>query len=269
MTQHASTKADPREPLHPQVKVLFDMFLALRPAERIFDPMQMRAQTSAMIPFLNAEARAVAREEELRIPGPAGNIRALLFAPENTAGEALPVLVISTAVVGVILSPESHVKLTKQFAVGAGLIVVSVDYRLAPENPYPAPLDDCVAAFRWVRENAASLGGDQARVSIGGDSAGGSLAATTTLRLLAEGGKPPNSVLMICPSADLAMQTDSIRTLSPDDPIPGNALHGILPRLLRAGRWEVERPVSPPTCRRPFGFPSYLRRRRWHRPSPR
>ena len=143
MTQHVSTKADPREPLHPQVKVLFDMFLALRPAERTFDPMQMRVQTSAMIPFLNAEARAVAREEELRIPGPAGNIRALLFAPENTAGEALPVLVISTAVVGVILSPESHVKLTKQFAVGAGLIVVSVDYRLAPENP--APFDDCVA----------------------------------------------------------------------------------------------------------------------------
>ena len=163
---------------------------------------------------------------------------------------------------------ESHVKLTK-LAVGAGLIVVSIDYRLAPENPYPAPLDDWVAAFRWVRENAASLGGDQARVSIGGDSAGGSLAATTTLRLLAEGGKPPNSVLMICPSADLAMQTDSIRTLSPDDPIPGNALHGILPRLLRAGRWAVERPVSQPTCRRPFGFPSYLRRRWWHRPSPR
>ena len=221
-----------------------------------------------MIPFLNAEARAVAREWELRIPGPAGNIRALLFAPENTAGEALPVLVYLHGGGWVILSPESHVKLTK-LAVGAGLIVVSIDYRLAPENPYPAPLDDWVAAFRWVRENAASLGGDQARVSIGGDSAGGSLAATTTLRLLAEGGKPPNSVLMICPSADLAMQTDSIRTLSPDDPIPGNALHGILPRLLRAGRWEVERPVSPPTCRRPFGFPSYLRRRRWHRPSPR
>src|SRR5439155_14000487 len=155
----------------------------------------------------------------------------------------------------VILSPESHVKLTKQFAVGAGLIVVSIDYRLAPENPYPAPLDDWVAAFRWVRENAASLGGDQARVSIGGDSAGGSLAATTTLRLLAEGGKPPNSVLMICPSTDLVMQTDSIRTLSPDDPIPGNALHGILPRLLRAGRWEVEHPFLRPLVGDLSGFP--------------
>jgi len=219
VTQQASARADPREPLHPQVKVLFDMFLALRPAERTFDPVQMRAQTSAMIPFLNAEAPAVAREEELRIPGPAGNIRALLFAPENTAGEALPVLVYLHGGGWVILSPESHATLTKQFAIGAGLIVVSVDYRLAPENPYPAALDDCVAAFRWVRENAASLGGDQARVSIGGDSAGGSLAATTTLRLLAAGGQPPNSVLMICPSTDLAMQTESIRTLSPDDPI--------------------------------------------------
>ena len=85
---------------------------------------------------LTGESTDVAREEELRIPGPAGNIRALLFAPENTAGEALPVLVYLHGGGWVILSPESHVKLTKQFAVGAGLIVVSVNYRLAPENPY-------------------------------------------------------------------------------------------------------------------------------------
>jgi acetyl esterase/lipase len=219
MTQEASTKADPRGPLHPQVKALFDMFLAMRPEERTFDPVQMRAQTSEMIPFLNESAPAVAREEELHIPGPAGDIRALLFAPENTTGKALPVLVYLHGGGWVILSPDSHAKLAKQFAIGAGAIVVSIDYRLAPENPYPAALDDCVAAFRWVRENAASLGGDPARVSLGGDSAGGSLAATTTLRLLAEGQEPPASVLMICPSTDLAMQTESVRTLSPDDPI--------------------------------------------------
>jgi len=117
------------------------------------------------------------------------------------------------------LSPESHAGLSKQLAVRAGVIVVSVDYRLAPENPYPAPLDDCVAAFRWVRENAASLGGDPKRVALGGDSAGGNLTAATTLRLLAAGEEPPSSVIMICPSTDLGMDTASIRTFAPDDPI--------------------------------------------------
>jgi acetyl esterase/lipase len=219
MAQDTSTKTDPREPIHPQVKALFDVFAELRPAERIFDPIQMRAQEPSMIPFLTEGAPAVAREEEIRIPGPAGDIRALLFAPEHTTGNALPILVYLHGGGWVRLSPDSHSKLTKQLAVGSEAIVVSVDYRLAPENPYPAGLDECVAAFRWVRENAASLGGDPTKIAIGGDSAGGNLAAATTLRLLAAGQKPPNSVLMICPSTDLAMQTESVHTFAPDDPI--------------------------------------------------
>ena len=219
MTQQTSTKTDPREPLHTQVKALFDMFLELRATEPVLDAVQMRAQTSDMIPFLTQDAPDVGREEEISIPGPAGDIRALLFAPKDATGKALPVLVYLHGGGWVILSPDSHAGLAKKFAVGAGVIVVSVDYRLAPENPYPAPLDDCVAAFRWVRDNAASLGGDPERLALGGDSAGGNLAAATTLRLLAAGEKPPSSVLMICPSTDLAMETDSLRTFAPDDPI--------------------------------------------------
>jgi len=219
MTQQTSTKTDPREPLHTQVKALFDMFLELRATERVFDAVQMRAQTSDMIPFLTQDAPDVGREEEISVPGPAGDIRALLFAPKDATGKALPVLVYLHGGGWVILSPDSHAGLAKKFAVGAGVMVVSIDYRLAPENPYPAALDDCVAAFRWVRENAASLGGDPARVSLGGDSAGGSLAATTCLRLLAAGQEPPSAVLMICPSTDLAMKTESIQTFAPDDPI--------------------------------------------------
>lgn len=219
MAHDTSTKTDPREPLHPQVKALFDLFAAMRPAERVLDPVQMRAQEPAKIPFLTEGAPAVAREEELMIPGPAGDIRAFLFASENATGNAQPILVYLHGGGWVILSPDSYSKLTKQLALGSGAIVVSVDYRLAPENPYPAGLDDCVAAFGWVRENASSLGGDPTKVAIGGDSAGGNLAAATTLRLLAAGEEPPNSVLMICPSTDLAMQTESVRTFAPDDPI--------------------------------------------------
>jgi acetyl esterase/lipase len=219
MTQKTSTKTNPREPLNPQVKALFDVFAAFPREERVFDPMQMRAQTSALIPFLTQDAPVVALEKEIQIPGPAGHVRALVLAPEDTTSQPLPVLVYFHGGGWVILSPESHSRLTKQLAVGAGAIVVSVDYRLAPENPYPASLDDCVAAFRWARENAASFGGDPAKIAVGGDSAGGNLAAATTLRLLAAGQEPPNSVLMICPSTDLAMTAGSIQTFAPDDPI--------------------------------------------------
>jgi acetyl esterase len=219
VTQQTSTKTDPREPLHPQVKALFDMFAAFRQEERVFDPVQMRAQTSALIPFLTQDAPVVALEKEIQIPGPTGHLRALVFAPEDTTSQPLPVLVYFHGGGWVILSPESHARLTKQLAVGTRAIVVSVGYQLAPENPYPASLDDCVAAFRWVRENAASLGGDPTKIAVGGDSAGGNLAAATTLRLLAAGEDPPNSVLMICPSTDLAMTTGSIQTFAPDDPI--------------------------------------------------
>src|SRR5712692_5424688 len=94
MTRVASeTRTDPREPLHPQVKVLFEMVLALRPAERVFDPVVMRAATAAFIPFLTQGAPSVAVEKEIQIRSPAGDIRALLFVPENATGKGLPVLV--------------------------------------------------------------------------------------------------------------------------------------------------------------------------------
>jgi acetyl esterase len=117
----------------------------------------------------------------------------------------------------VVMSPETHEKLTKQLCVGTGAVVVSVDYRLAPEHRYPAPLDDCLAAFRWVRAHARELGGDPARIAAGGDSAGGNAAAAVTLRLLAAGEAPPTALLLLCPWTDMALDTDSMRRFGPDD----------------------------------------------------
>ncbi len=212
-------RTDPRAPLHPQVKSLFDALAALRPDQPVLDAAVMRAQSAAFAPLLNQGAPAVAIEREIRIPGPAGDIRAVVFAPANPTGLRMPMLVYIHGGGFVNLSPETHAKLTKQLAVGATTVVVSLDYRLAPESPYPAGLDDCIAAFRWIRSNAASLGGDASRVSIAGDSAGGNLSATTTLRLLAKGDAPPRSVALLCAWLDLAMDTESFRAFGPDDPI--------------------------------------------------
>jgi len=213
-----SARPNPRDPMHPQVKMLLDAFLAMRPQPRIFDPAIIRERSAAMIPWLTGGAPEVASAHEITIPGPAGDIRALVFVPKG-AGERPPLVVYLHGGGFVHMIPETHAKLTQQIAAGTGAIVVSVDYRLAPENPYPAGLDDCVAAFRWVRDNAPALGGDPTRIAIAGDSAGGNLAATTALRLLADGEEPPSAAVLLVPWLDLAMNTGSFRTLGPDDVI--------------------------------------------------
>jgi acetyl esterase len=208
-------RPDPRAPLHPQVKALFDALIAVRPPERVLDAPLMRSQEPPFAAWLSQGAPAVAIEKEIAIPGPAGNMRALLFAPESSG--RLPVVVYFHGGGYVRLSPDTHVRLTKQLAIAAEAIVISIDYRLAPEHPYPAGPEDCIAAFRWVRQNADELGGDPSRIAVAGDSAGGGLAASTTLRLLADGEAPPSAVVLFCPWLDLTLSSDSYRILAPDD----------------------------------------------------
>jgi acetyl esterase len=213
------TETDPRGELHPQVKTLYDSLLAGRPAERVFEAEAMQALDAVTATVFSIGAPELPAPVELRIPGPGGDIRALVFTPEHALGDLLPVLLYLHGGGFVVWSPETHAKLAKLLAVGSGAIVVSIDYRRAPQYPYPAPLDDCVAAFRWLRANAASLGGDAARIALGGDSAGGNLAAATALRAIASGEAPPEAALLICAWTDLGNATPSFNLFAPDDPI--------------------------------------------------
>jgi len=90
------------------------------------------------------------------------------------------------------------------FAVQANAIVVSVDYRLAPEYPYPTPLDDCHTALLWIAEHGTELDGDPARIAIGGGSAGGNLAAALALRIRDEGGPRIAFQYLLVPATDLS-----------------------------------------------------------------
>jgi len=219
----------------------------------------MRAEIAAFSELLNANAPVVEQEDELRIPGPKGQpLRVRVFHPPGS-GARKPVLVYLHGGGWVILSPETHAKLTKQLCIAAGVVVVSVDYRLAPEHPYPAALDDCVAAFRWVRENAARVGGDERRIFLGGDSAGGNLTAATTLQLLAAAEKPPTAALMICPVTDLelALDSPSARRFAPGDPILDDAMmkffcESYAPRSRWSNPWvsplRGDLSKFPPTC---------------------
>jgi acetyl esterase len=107
-------------------------------------------------------------------------------------------------------SVDSHHGTERELADGAGCVAVSVEYRLAPENPYPAPLDDCVAALHWVAAHAGEIGADPSRIAIGGDSAGGNLAAAVALRNRDEGGPQLALQLLVYPVIDVACATPSM-----------------------------------------------------------
>jgi acetyl esterase len=115
----------------------------------------------------------------------------------------LPVLVYLHGGGWTIGDLDTHDVLCRQLCLGAGLAVVSVDYRLGPETRFPGAVDDCVQATRWVRAHAAELGVDPARIAVGGDSAGGNLAAVVAL-VLRDAGDPPLAFqLLIYPATDM------------------------------------------------------------------
>ena len=129
--------------------------------------------------------------DELMIPGPAGapEVRVRRYRPADRA-EALPALVYFHGGGFVVGSVDLYDVDCRRIAAEVGAVVVSVDYRLAPEHPFPAPLEDCYAALVWVAEHADELGADPDRIAVGGESAGGGLAAGVALLARDRGGPP-------------------------------------------------------------------------------
>jgi acetyl esterase len=142
----------------------------------------------------------VASVENRAIPGPAGDIRVRIYRP---AGDGpLGILVFYHGGGWVIGDLETHDRECRALCNGAGCLVVAVDYRLAPECPFPAAVEDAFAALQWVAGNATSFGGDPARIAVGGDSAGGNLSAVVSLLARDAGGPPLRFQLLIYPSVD-------------------------------------------------------------------
>ena len=138
------------------------------------------------------------------IPGPAGAIPIRIYRPQNAAAGPRGILVYCHGGGWVVGDVRSYDKPCRYLAAKSGCIVVSVDYRLAPEDRFPAALDDALAAFDWVHANAAALGGDPAHVGIGGDSAGANIAAVVSLLARDRSGAAPAFQLLIYPVTDMS-----------------------------------------------------------------
>jgi acetyl esterase len=161
-------------------------------------------------PALNVRPEDVFRTEDRWIDGMEGNIPIRIYTPHApAAGELLPILVFYHGGGFVIGSLDSYDSLCRALANRADCIVVSVDYRLAPEHKFPAAVDDALEAYQWVSDHASELDGDARRMAIAGDSAGGNITAVTAIGIRDEGDIAPLLQVLIYPVAGGAPETPS------------------------------------------------------------
>lgn len=139
-----------------------------------------------MADALGLPAPTIGKVEDAACPGPAGALPLRIYSPQaSDATTPLPVLLFIHGGGFVIGDLETHDKVCRTLCHHAGMLVVAVDYRLAPEHPFPAAVDDAEAALRWVLDHATALGGDAGRIAVAGDSAGAQLALVATRRVRA------------------------------------------------------------------------------------
>lgn len=132
-----------------------------------------------------------------------------LYRPENAPAPA-PCLIFLHGGGWAVGNVDTHDAVCRALAHKADMVVISVDYRLAPEHKFPAAPDDCEHATRWIFDNADQLGLDRQRIALGGDSAGGNLTAAVTLRLRDKGGPGLLAQVLIYPSVDFTAETESL-----------------------------------------------------------
>lgn len=194
---------------------------------------------------------------DLTAPGPAGPIRLRLFRARSGAA-ALPALVFLHGGGWMVGDLASHEGICRRLANAAGCCVIAVDYRLAPENPFPAALDDCAAAFRFVADEARGLGLDPTRIAVGGDSAGGNLAAVVAL--MGRDGTVPAArfQLLLYPVTDAGMTGTSYETTAPNMPMTAASMRHYMGQYLPELRDRDDWRASPARAASLAGTPPAL-----------
>lgn len=213
--------------LDPEVETLLELIRKSggRPFE-LLTPEEARAAYAAGRDVLQPPAEDVASVRDVKVPTQHGDLQLRIYRGIGAlADERLPCLVFLHGGGWVIGNLESHDRLCRRLANKARICVVAVDYRLAPEHQFPAALLDSAAALQWVTDNAATLSIVPGRIAVGGDSAGGNLAAV--LALMGRDGTAPRTMYqaLIYPVVDLTATSDSYRRVTSGLPLTAATMH--------------------------------------------
>jgi acetyl esterase len=199
-------------PLDPSAKRLLDMLAAAGGMADIaaMTPQQMREGFRRLAQSVDIKGVPIGKIEDGELPGPGGALPYRIYRPQHPAAGPLPALVFFHGGGGVFGDIDTHDGLCRMLCAESGCAVISVGYRQAPEHKFPAAVEDSYAATQWVADHAAELGFDAHRIAVGGDSAGGGLAAVVCQMAATNGPRLALQVLF-CPVMDMRAGTPSRR----------------------------------------------------------
>jgi acetyl esterase len=233
--------------LHPDAQKVIDLIVASgRPPFETLTPAEAREVYQASRLVLQPDPPPVAEVTELTAEGQAGPIPLRLYRGQGVEkGRPQPAVVFFHGGGWVIGNLDSHDQPCRALANAVPAIVVSVDYRLAPEHKFPAAVEDAVAATRWIGRHAARLGIDPARLAVAGDSAGGNLAAVVALEARDKVGPPLAGQVLIYPATDMDMGHASHRRHAAQLPLTGAAMRWFIDHYLRGSNDRNDWRASP------------------------
>ena len=199
-------------PLDPIMKAFLDQ-MAAQPGPQMWElrAPEARAVFAALMQLAGPKDVPIGKVINATAQGPPGDIPLRSYAPIAGGGELLPTLVYYHGGGFVIGDLDTHDGLCRMFANEASVRVIAVDYRLAPEHKFPAAVEDAYAALQWIEANASELGVDANRLAVGGDSAGGGLAAAVSQMAKEKGGPKIAFQMLLFPVAQIGSQTNSMR----------------------------------------------------------
>jgi acetyl esterase len=190
--------------------------MAENPAPKLWEmsPTQGRQMYLQMRDLFEPKGVAIGKVDAIEFPGPGGPIPARVYTPVGMAGRTTPACIYYHGGGWVIGDLDTHDVTCRMIANDSGCRVISVDYRLAPENRFPAAFDDSYAALTWLEKNAATHSVDPNKIAVAGDSAGGNLAAAVALASKQKGGPKVSFQALIYPVTQARAQTDSMNALA-------------------------------------------------------
>jgi acetyl esterase len=225
------SRVDPSDPAAPYYQLLAKVRTPLTLRDIMIQPVRNgyigHAVDAADLPPSAEQLYPEIRVSEIYVPSPLGPIRCQVYRPPEA--ELLPMMLYAHGGGFTVGRSEDTAYITSRIAWESRMAVVSVNYRLAPEWPFPAGLDDCRTVFGWMREHGHEVGGNPAWIAVGGDSAGGNIAAALPIKVRDEGEAPPEAAVLMCPITDFHVEEhDSFERLAPRGIIYDTAFVGYI-----------------------------------------